>query len=119
MSATKKKFALYKMTLSVKKKILSFLNSWYLTEWKKPKLFLFKGFGLTIMKTYRMFIPTWEIRFGKIYFFVGYVMFHNGVGFSINFPPLLSINICTSGKIGWWYKKGIIGIWIYKWHWDY
>jgi len=100
------------------KQILAAVKSYYWLQWKNPTRLLFKGFGFTIWKWSGVFIPCWNIWVGKIGHF-GYDIFHNGVGFSIHFPPVIIVDLCVSGKIGWWFKKGIIRIQIHKWEWSY
>lgn len=94
------------------------IKSYYWLQWKQPKRFLFKGYGLTVWKWCGVFFPCWNIWFGRFGRF-GYDIFHNGVGFQIEFPPLIIIRLCVSGKIGWWLKKGIFSIRVYKWGWSY
>lgn len=98
--------------------ILSAFKSYQWSQWESPKRFLYKGFGLTVFKWCGVFFPCWNIYLGKIGH-LQYDLFHNGVGFSLHFPPVIIINLCTYGKIGWWYKKGIFRIRINKWEWTY
>lgn len=94
------------------------IKKYYSLQWRQPLRFLYKGVGLTIWKWCGVFIPCWKICLGKIGYF-RYGIFHNGVGFSIHFPPVIIVNLCVSGKLGWWYKKGIIRIRINKVEWAY
>jgi len=99
-------------------RLLAAVKSYYWLQWKEPKRFLLKGFGLTIWKWCGVFIPCCNIWLGDMRH-IGYDIFHNGVGFSIHLPPFIIIDICVSGKIGWWYKKGIFRIRVHKWEWCY
>jgi len=87
-------------------------------QWKEPKRFLYKGFGFTVWKWCGIVFPCWNIWFGK-YGHIGYDIFHNGVGFSVHFPPVIIIDICTSGKIVDYYKKGKFRLIVHKWKWQY
>lgn len=113
-----KKISLNHKYTPAAKPLLAAVKSFYWSQWENPKRLLFKGFGLTVWKWCGVFFPCWNIWLGKIGH-LGYDIFHNGVGFSIHFPPVIIIDICVAGKIGWWYKKGIFRIRIHKWEWSY
>ena len=85
-------------------------------EWNEAKIYAFKGFKFRVFKSCRIYFPLWSVYLGNVRF--GYRIFHNGYGFYLH-SPLVSINICTSGKIGWWYDKGLFSIRIGEKKWEY
>lgn len=96
------------------------LLKYYFWQWQEPKRFLCKGFGFTFQKWCMVYFPVWNICLGNNPMrFISYDIFHNGVGFSIHLPPILIIDLCTSGKMGWWEKMGLFRIRIKNWEWKY
>jgi hypothetical protein len=100
------------------KKIKVIFKKYYSSQWGEPIIYLYKGYGITIWKWCGIFIPLINICFGH-HRRIGYDIFHNGVGLRIFFPPIIIIDICLEGKIGWWYKKGKLRIMIGKKEWKY
>jgi len=94
------------------------VNEWKNKQWKEPFRMLFRGWGITIWKWYSISVPLINIHLGRSWR-IAYDIFHNGSGFIIQFPPIIIINICIEGKIGWWYKKGLFRIRINKWQFEY
>ena len=97
---------------------LETIKSYYWSQWDNPKRYLLNGFGITVWKWCGIFIPCCSIWLGGVKR-IGYDIFHNGVGFTFHLPPIIIIDICVHGKIGWWYKKGIIRVRVHKWEWRY
>ncbi len=70
------------------------------------------------MKWCRHFLPCFVFYFGQGRS-IGYDIFHNGSGLSIYLPPVIIVDVCWQGKIGWWYKKGIFRIKIGRYEYRY
>lgn len=83
-------------------------------QWKEPIRFLYKGYGVTFWKWSGVLVPLTCLHFGGLRM-IGFDIFNNGFGFTFRFYPVISIDVCISGKIGWWYKRGILRIWFLKW----
>jgi len=98
-------------------RVLAAVKVYKWEQWDKPKRFLYKGFGLIIWKWCGIYFPLFTIYIKKWH--LGYDIFHNGHGIIIDFHPLIILNICIKGKIGWWYKKGIFRIRINRLEWQY
>lgn len=82
--------------------------NYYMSQWEQPIRFLIKpGYGITFWKWCMVYIPITKIWIGK-YCNFGYNVFHNGRGFELFIKNIITVRICTHGKIGWWYKKGLI-----------
>ena len=88
-------------------------KTWYNLQWREPKRFLYKGFGLTIWKWCQVWFPTWNLHFGR-YGHIGYDIFNNGVGFVLKVRNIFYLAICIKGKIGWWYKVGVLRLVVFN-----
>jgi hypothetical protein len=82
-------------------------RKWIDKQWKEPKRFLYKGYGLTVWKWCGAWFPTWIVFLGSDVLF-GYDIFHNGRGFKIRIKRIFILHVCTHGMIRWDYKKGLI-----------
>ena len=84
------------------------LNGYYLSQWKQPIRIGPIWFRLCIWKWCAVWFPIWIIFVGKNNNYFGYTIFHNGHGFELYFPRIIVFRLCIKGKIGWWYKMGIV-----------
>lgn len=99
---------------------IAVLEKWKRTTGKFRRL-KYKGLSIGLKKAYGSILPEMWISIwndGITLFYFGYEMFHNGWGWSLQIP-YFSISICTSGKIGWWYPKGILFLRIGKYRFEY
>ena len=100
-----------------KSKLSKAISRYYFQQWKQPIRLLYKSYGITIWKWCGVYVPCIYIHLNNWYLSWG--IFHNGVGFTINFYPAFLLNICVKGKIVNYYKRGIFRILINKWEWHY
>ncbi len=92
--------------------------TWKAKQWREPMRFLYKGWGITVWKWCDIWLPLFIVWFGGIRWHVGWEIFHNGVGLHIHFGRFM-FYFCPIGRIGWWYKKGIVHLRIGKYEYKY
>lgn len=74
-------------------------RKYYISQWREPKRFLYKGWGITFWKWCMVRVPLTRIHFGKYHVdFWGLIC--NGIGFGAYLPGFCFI-ICPGGGISY------------------